>query len=716
MDIPVEKIISNLIPQQFPTFYQEEGPAFIAFVKAYYAWMEETGNTLYHSRRMRDYTDIDLTPEAFLEHFQRKYLYGIPFEVIINKRYLLKHVLDAYRSKSSELCFKLLFRLIYNQDMDLYLPGRDMLRWSDGTWYVPTYLEIADPYKIGASLVGTTIVGKSSGAMGVVESYVTEAINQNLISSLYVTNILPTGGAFVVGEKIILLTDLNSETEDDILLTAPVVLGSMNSVNIINGGQDFTVGDVLGIAHRDLDTNEIISFGIAGKVKVVTTTRGQGQLNFDIVKAGSGYSNAAQSFIYNNPADTTGQGASFDVGQISYVQEVQYNTDLLGDYENVAMDAVSYGFPGNTSANSSTPMDQALTYTNGYFGQIATLTNITTGNNYTTPPNIFVRDTFLSKAKAGNVTYTTTSNVVTGVGTSFDTIFQANTCVALQANAGNPATREYCMVKTVTNATSMILYGPPTLNSTANASFFLAQPIFPANFATYDSAMTTPDGSIPGLNAVVSGNPSSGNDVIGTVKSIDSGKGYIPDELVTMYLADVIQIDQIRSPGTGYANGDAIYFNGGDPAKPATGYVTTDANGSILTATPTYPGCGYQSVPSTSFRTLSGNGAVLDLSVKQYSSDITVTGRVVKGGIGKGRGRWLSNDGFLNDTKYIQDSYYYQDFSYELRAASQLDKYKNILYETFHIAGTEMFGEFLLKNKDSMPIQVAYSSITPIYL
>ena len=107
-----EKFISNFIQNQFPQFYQEEGPDFILFVKAYYEWMESTGQPIYQARRLYDYRDIDNTTEAFLEFFQKKYLYGIPFNVIANKRFLLKHILDVYRSKGTIQCYRLLFKLL----------------------------------------------------------------------------------------------------------------------------------------------------------------------------------------------------------------------------------------------------------------------------------------------------------------------------------------------------------------------------------------------------------------------------------------------------------------------------------------------------------------------------------------------------------------------------------------------------------------------------
>ena len=86
---------------------------------------------------------------------------------------------------------------------------------------------------------------------------------------------------------------------------------------------------------------------------------------------------------------------------------------------------------------------------------------------------------------------------------------------------------------------------------------------------------------------------------------------------------------------------------------------------------------------------------------------------VVKSGIGKGVGYWSTTRSFLNSDKYIQDSYFYQDFSYQIKAALTLDKYKDILYNTFHIAGTELFGEYLLKSINSSNVSIAYSNTTP---
>ena len=66
----IEKFISPFIAQQFPAFYRDEGPNFIAFVKAYYEWMEQSGNIIHESRSLLDYLDIDSTSESFLTYFK----------------------------------------------------------------------------------------------------------------------------------------------------------------------------------------------------------------------------------------------------------------------------------------------------------------------------------------------------------------------------------------------------------------------------------------------------------------------------------------------------------------------------------------------------------------------------------------------------------------------------------------------------------------------
>ena len=109
-------------------------------------------------------------------------------------------------------------------------------------------------------------------------------------------------------------------------------------------------------------------------------------------------------------------------------------------------------------------------------------------------------------------------------------------------------------------------------------------------------------------------------------------------------------------------------------------------------------------------KSANGAGAYLTANVAEYNTASKVTGRVVKTGIGSSPGYWESTKSFLNSDKYIQDSYFYQDFSYQLKTAATLDKYKDVLYNTFHSAGSELFGQFQLSELKNQPSSILYDA------
>ena len=101
MSLDLTKNISQLVKSQFPSFYAEEGEMFIAFVKAYYEWLESNDQALYHSRRLSEYKDIDRTIEDFILDFKNKYLVNVQFNVATNKRLFVKNALEFYRAKGT---------------------------------------------------------------------------------------------------------------------------------------------------------------------------------------------------------------------------------------------------------------------------------------------------------------------------------------------------------------------------------------------------------------------------------------------------------------------------------------------------------------------------------------------------------------------------------------------------------------------------------------
>jgi len=779
MNFDIQKTISNFVESQFPQFYLTEGPNFVLFVKAYYEWLESEGQAVNQARSLLDYRDIDNTLNAFLEHFQTKYLYGIPFDVIVNPRFLLKHILDVYRSKGTINCYKLLFKLIYDQDIDVYLPRNDILKPSDNHWIQPKYIEVTDTGVLG-TYVGKNIIGLTSGTTAVVESFIKEPINKNIISSLFLTNIQPQGGSFKIGEKIVIQ---GQQSNGVAISVSPSVIGSLNSLNIINGGQNFKVGDILKVVHRDLSNNAVVSHGVNGLVKVTELATGIGSLTFDILNGGYGYTENAEVFVYRGAGDTTGQGGSFNIGSLASTQSIVYNTDLIVDYINTSINASQFNFPTAPTANNGSTIATALKYADAVFGSIASLTNIKTGNSYTNSATVFVRSFQTSNVITGSVTYNTASNNVTFSTANAQYFFSANDGIFIQANSSLSGTIEYGIVKNVVNSSVVTLWGPPSNNSTPSAKARLAPAIFASEFAPTDPIAHTADGSIDGLNAVISAAASSSGLIVANVVSVNSGKGYVDNEFVELYLSGGLASIEILNGGSGYSNGDSLIFVGGgsfvsyasgnvgvgssvaltiDPATTTSGsyspgdfvfqnvssssntangqifFVNSSlmivntysgvfsqglvydhnvsglhsnvtslqyTNGIITSVTLTSNGSGYDSSPIIYIKSANGSGASLTATVSTYNTNSQVTGRVKKSGVGIQPGYWATTQSFLNSDKYVQDSYFYQDFSYQIRTAATLDKYKNILYNTFHTAGSELFGQFQLSDyNNAVPV------------
>lgn len=710
MEFSIETKISNFIENQFPSFYREEGPTFILFMKAYFEWMESNGNPIYHSRNLLNYGDIDNTIDDFLVHFEKKYLFGIPFETVVNKRFMIKHVLDAYRSKSSIQGHKLLFKLLYNLDSEIYIPGRDILKPSDGNWKEPKYLEVTDNGNLN-DLVGIEIEGSESGTLAVVESFTKESFDSDISTTLFITNITPKNQDFRIGEAIV---PKGQASNTSAITSAPILKGSLNGLQILNGGQNFKVGNILKIVKRNLTNDNVISFGQNGILRVANVGRGFGTINFDILSGGFGYLSNSAIFVYNETGDTTGTGAGFELDQLTNQQLITYNTDVICNYSNLQLDATAYGFPGDETANLTSNTGTALTFITDIFGTISTLNNITTGNNYTNATINFVRSNLLSNGLPGSISYTASSNTITGTSTIFDSIFAANDVIQIQANSSLNYTQELQVIKEVTNSTQIILYGPPENSSTASAVYRAAPTILPANFATYETVMVREDETLNGENENIRGLPASGNDIITSVSIVDSGKSYLNGENVDLYLQGGLSNVVISSGGSGYQNNELVIFSGGGTPDTANAVVGTDSNGVVTSVVYSDRGSGYETIPILTVRTSNGTGALLSVDITEFNTASLVEGKVTKGGVGVGRGFWSTTRSHLSSDKFIQDSYFYQDFSYQIKVQKILAKYKDIIKDTFHSAGSELFGEFELIQDVSSNIELLHSSNTAV--
>ena len=93
---------SVLVQSQVPGYLLEEGPNLVAFLKAYYEWMETTGQMTEQSKSLLANQDIDTTDLGkFYSFFQREILADFPETILADRRLVAKKIKDLYHSKGT---------------------------------------------------------------------------------------------------------------------------------------------------------------------------------------------------------------------------------------------------------------------------------------------------------------------------------------------------------------------------------------------------------------------------------------------------------------------------------------------------------------------------------------------------------------------------------------------------------------------------------------
>ena len=149
--------IASVVKRQLPEFIREDYPTFVAFVEAYYEYLQNQGVDLSKFR------DIDQTLESFIVEFKKELAYNLP-NIVEDERFLLSHIKDQYLAKGSEASYKLLFKLLYGKSVELLYPGRQMLIASDGRWNqeisIFAQVDYGDPDDIIGKLVDIQTAGR----------------------------------------------------------------------------------------------------------------------------------------------------------------------------------------------------------------------------------------------------------------------------------------------------------------------------------------------------------------------------------------------------------------------------------------------------------------------------------------------------------------------------------------------------------------------------
>ena len=375
--------ISTRISEQLPDFVLEEGPKLEAFLRAYYEWMELSGNAIDGSKNLLSYQDIDNTLDDYLQYFREEIYKSIPDNIAIDKRLLAKHIRELYQSKGTEKSYKFLFRALFDEDIDIYFPSEYILRTSDGRWQQDTVIRVVDfSLEDSEDVLGRIVTGTISGAYGRVESSIQISELGNIVTELALSNIV---GTFEDGETV-------TSTPSGITGSIYSLSGSLQGLTV----QPLTIalprGYGAGVFHRAGDLVSFTSDAGSGANGTISTTNDRSAINVGITSGGTGYVN-------NLPIVLTGGSGT---GAIARVTGITDNTvialcqDIILPMANVVLGqgplfvsaganstAVSANLAG---ANIYSSIISSVLFSNTTVGTISQITMLNYGTGYSLLP------------------------------------------------------------------------------------------------------------------------------------------------------------------------------------------------------------------------------------------------------------------------------------------------------------------------------------------
>jgi hypothetical protein len=542
-------------------------------------------NVVRASGNVLDYRDLETSVDKYVNYLKEELYPTIPISYFGNKPLLASKFKDFFNSKSNEQSYRFLFRLLYNEEIDFYYPGDDIIRSSDGnfeqTQIIRTGATAFGINQLGAQyersifdFLNKTIRGKTSGSLAFVVD-----IKKFFIGALETAELTLklVSGDFIAGEEIVDIDDENLNA---------TLYGIVAGFQINDGGSGYQVGDIITINGNGSEAQAVVS-----SIRQSPITK------LKINNTGYGYRVGTQATINN--AGTGGSGLIVRVTEIANTYTV-------------------------TSGNTSYEV-----------GEISKVSIVSRGSGYFASPQITLVDTTIESLGLLSDKLVT----ITNSGTNY----AVNDPLVITANTGAGAVGRVASVVANSSYSNNLLF---------EDGFEL---VFEQS---YEDVLKTEDWSLGSFGPIA------------RVEFTNFGGGYDADALPTITVNTSTGANaQLTVIGVQGMSANVQV----DAANNATGI------GSIRALDISNFGINYTT--ATADATGAGDG----------NANLTP----IISGIGVKTGSWLDDDGKVN-YKILQDSYYYQDYSYVIKSGLTVEKYIDTVKKVIHPAGLQLFGELLL--------------------
>ena len=541
-------------------------------------------NIVRASGNVLNYKNIETSIDKYVSYLKDELYPSLPASYYGDKRLIAKHFKDFFQSKGTEQSYRFLFRLLYDQEIEFYYPGQDILRVSAGNFEKTQIIRtnsIAFGYNPNLTtfnrdiflFLNKTIVGATTGSLANVID-----IKKFFLGSIEIAEMTLklVSGTFSAGEII-------SATDDTNLFTT--IYGIVSGFNIVDGGSGYQVDSPITITGDGYAAEAIVS-----SIK-------QSPINaLKVNTIGHGYRLGTTAYV-----DNSGTGGS---GLIVQVTEL---------------------------ANTYTVTSGANTYT---VGEISKLSIINRGEGYFKKPSITLQDTTIASLGLLSDKLITISNPGTNYGVG-------NTLIITSLHAGNSGAG---IIASVVETTTFDLLFEDGFQMKADGSYY--------------DIIKNEDWLVKGP--------------IKRIELTDFGDGY------TSALLPLISVASTTGAGANLI---------------ATGIQGTSANVIVDSAN---NATGIGSIRSVKIKNFGVNYTNASANVSSVGDGNANLIPIISG-LGIKDGDWINDDGKI-DYKIIQDSYYYQDYSYVIKSGLTFAEYSSTLKKIIHPAGLQLFGEIQILN------------------
>lgn len=145
--------LKSIISSQVPEFVREDYPAFVEFMEAYYAFLDQQQQITLEETR-----DIDSTLDEFVQYFKRALdIFGPNQYPYIDERLFLRKSKQLFNATGSEPSYKFLFKILFDKSAVINYPWDQVLKPSDGKWQQETSLFVRMTIGQANSYVGKVV-------------------------------------------------------------------------------------------------------------------------------------------------------------------------------------------------------------------------------------------------------------------------------------------------------------------------------------------------------------------------------------------------------------------------------------------------------------------------------------------------------------------------------------------------------------------------------